>query len=59
MLDVLRFIFSEPVHFFGSAALLVIIVWGISNFTLVRININHYHLTPDDLSEIEVDDEKL
>lgn len=59
MIEFLRFIFSDPMYFFGSLAIISIIVWGISNFTLVRINISNYHLRSEDSVDTEVDDEEL
>ena len=59
MLEVLKFIFSDPVYFLGSLAMLLIIVWGIINFTLVKINISNYHLVPGDFVDTEDDDEEL
>ena len=58
MVEVLEFVFSDRIHFLGVMAILLIIVWGISNFTLVRINITNYSLAPGSVSEAEVDDEK-
>lgn len=54
MLEILRFIFSDVVYFLGTSVLLLIVAWGISNFTLVRINISNYHLVPGDLVDTEV-----
>lgn len=59
MIEVLKFIFSDPVHFLGTLAMLLIIVWGIANCSLVKINISNYHLVPGDFTDTEVDDEKL
>lgn len=58
MVEVLSFVFSDRIHFLGSIALLLIIVWGISNFTLVRINISNYHLLPGSIDETEVSDDE-
>ena len=59
MIEVLKFIFSDPIYFLGSIAMLLIIVWGISNFTLVRIHISNYHLVPGSFNETEVKDNEL
>ena len=59
MTEVLKFIFSDPIYFLGTLAMLLIIVWGLTNFTLVRINISNYHLVPGNFTDTEVDDEEL
>lgn len=58
MIEILSFIFSDPLYFFGSLTMLMVIVWGISNFTLVRINISNYQLRSKDV-DTELDDEEL
>ena len=59
MIEILTFIFSDTTHFLGSLAILLIIVWGVANFNLVKINISNYHLIPGDFTDTEVDDEEL
>lgn len=56
MVEILELIFCDRIHFLGTIAILLIIVWGISNFTLVRINISNYHLASSGASETEVND---
>ncbi len=59
MIEFLKFIFSDPIYFLGVTAMLLIIVWGIANFTLVRINISNYHVLPGSFSETEVADDEM
>lgn len=59
MLEVLKFIFSDIATFLGTMAMLMVIAWGIANFTLVKINISNYHLVPGNFIDTEVDDEEL
>ena len=59
MIEILRFIFADLVHFLGSMAILLVIAWAISNFNLVKIKISNYHLIPRDFADTEVDDEEL
>lgn len=59
MIEVLKFIFSGPIEFLGTLAILLIISWGITNFNLVKINISNYHLVPGSFTEVEQDDEEL
>lgn len=57
MVEILNFIFSDSIHFFGTMAMLLTIAWGISNFTLIRICISNYHMSPGSLSGSEVKNE--
>lgn len=58
MVEVLELIFCDRIHFLGTVVLLLIIAWGFSNFTLVRIKISNYHLIPGHINETEVNDDE-
>ena len=58
MIEILSFIFADVIHFIGFMAILLVIAWAVSNFTLVRINISNYHLVPGNFTDTEVDEDE-